>query len=111
MPPAADEPFARIDVAQAKILIAAGVHVIDVREPKEIGEDGKIPGSHLVPLNTFLASAGEHVTGDAILFYCKAGVRSAIACEMAAAIGVPTLYNLEGGIVDWKRAGEHVEYQ
>jgi hypothetical protein len=30
---------------------------------------------------------------------------------MAAAIGVPTLYNLEGGIVDWKKSGEHVEYQ
>lgn len=111
MPQAADEPFARIDVARAKALISEGVHVIDVREPKEIGEDGKIPGSHLVPLNSFLANAAAHVQGQAILFYCKAGVRSAIACEMAAAIGVPTLYNLEGGIVDWKKAGEHVEYR
>ncbi len=111
MPGAADEPFARIDVARAKALIAEGVQLIDVREPKEIGEDGKIVGSLLVPLNSFLANPTTHVQGDSIIFYCKAGVRSAIACEMAAAVGVPNLYNLEGGIIDWKRAGEHVDYK
>lgn len=111
MPSATDEPFARIDAAQAKGLIDGGVSVIDVREPKEIAEDGKIPGSTLVPLNTFLANPTAHMPGDNILFYCKAGVRSAIACEMAAAMGMTVLYNLEGGIGSWRAAGNEVEFK
>ena len=37
-----------------------------------------------------------------IVFYCAAGVRSALACEMAAAMGRTRLFNVEGGIVAWE---------
>ena len=110
MPSGGSEPFVRVDVARAKELIAEGVNIIDVREAREIAQDGKISGSRLVPLNTFLANPTSHIEGDNILFDCKAGVRSAIACEMAAAIGMKTLYNLEGGVDVWRKAGNHVDY-
>lgn len=107
----AGEPFERIDVARAKQLIEEGATLIDVREPKEIPQDGKITGSTLVPLNSLFANARQYLQNDNILFYCKVGQRSAIACEMAAAIGFKQLYNLEGGIISWKKQGLPVEYQ
>jgi rhodanese-related sulfurtransferase len=41
---------------------------------------------------------------------CKVGQRSAIACEMAAAVGLTQLYNMEGGIEAWKKAGLPVDF-
>lgn len=111
MPPTAQEPFQRIDVNRAKELIDQGVTLIDVREPREITQDGKIANSQLIPMNQLLSNPRQYLHGDNVLFYCKVGQRSAIACEMAAAVGLKTLYNLEGGIVAWKKAGQPVEYQ
>lgn len=102
------EPFQRIDVEQAKILVEQGFQVIDVREPFE-WEQGRIPSSTHIPLNTLLARAPELLTGDKIIFVCAEGVRSAVACEVAAAVGRSDLYNLEGGTGAWARAGNPLE--
>jgi len=103
------EPFARVDVRTAQKMIADGeVQVIDVREPNEYAE-GHIPGVTLVPLNTLLARPQQYLTRDNILFVCAMGQRSALACEMAAAIGLEQLYNLEGGTVGWAKAGLPIE--
>jgi rhodanese-related sulfurtransferase len=104
------EPFQRVSVQQAKDLIDQGVQVIDVREPNEQVRDGRLANSKLVPLNSFLANPRGHLDGDNVLFMCKVGQRSAIACEMAAAVGLQQLYNLEGGIDAWKKAGLPVEH-
>ena len=109
MPGTAQEPFQRVTAEQARSLIDQGVQLIDVREPREIVQDGRIANSALVPLNTFFANPRQYLEGDGVLFYCKVGQRSAIACEMAAAVGLTKLYNLEGGIEAWKRQGLPVE--
>ena len=46
-----------------------------------------------------------------MIFVCAVGQRSALACEMAAAGGVPAdrLYNLQGGTDAWVKAGEPLE--
>ncbi len=99
------EPFARLDVKTAQQLMADGaVKVIDVREPNEYAE-GHIPGVTLVPLNTFLAQPQKYLPDDNVLFVCAMGARSALACEMAAAVGLEHVYNLEGGTVGWAKAG------
>jgi rhodanese-related sulfurtransferase len=108
---AAGEPFERIDAQQAKQLIEEGVTLIDVREPREIPQDGKIANSQLIPMNQLLSNPQAHLRSDNVLFYCKVGQRSAIACEMAAAVGFTKLYNLEGGIEAWKKQGLPVEYK
>jgi rhodanese-related sulfurtransferase len=99
------EPFVRIDVPTAQRLIADGaVQVIDVREPNEYAE-GHIPGVTLVPLNTLLSRPQDYLKRDNLLFVCAMGQRSALACEMAAALGMEQVYNLEGGTTAWARAG------
>lgn len=104
-----DEPFVRVDVQTARKMIAEGdIHVIDVREPNEYAE-GHIPGVTLVPLNTFLARPRQYLPDGHVLFVCALGQRSAVACEMAAAVGMEHVYNLEGGTTGWAKAGLPIE--
>ncbi|MFB3819999.1 MAG: rhodanese-like domain-containing protein [Candidatus Methylomirabilales bacterium] len=104
------EPFQRLNVEQAKSLYDKQGEVwIDVREPAE-WERGRIPGTKLVPLNTLLISPREHLKdADAVVFYCAQGIRSVVACEVAAAIGLSRIYNVEGGIIEWEAKGYPVE--
>ncbi len=99
------EPFKRITVQEAKELMDQGAQVIDVRDAHELVKDGAVAGAKLAPLNSFLMNPRQYVQSDNILFLCKMGQRSAIACEMAAAHGFSQLYNIEGGIEAWKKAG------
>lgn len=108
--PKIEEPFARIDSVQAKQLVDEGkVEVIDVREPAEWAS-GHIPGAHHIPLQTFLNHPRETLPdAEGYVFVCAAGVRSAVAAEMAASIGRDNLYNLEGGVPGWAQKGYPIE--
>ena len=102
-----NEPFERVSVDRAKELIAGGIQVIDVRTPAEYAQ-GHIPEAKLVPLDTILARPHDLLRSDNILFVCQVGQRSALAAEMAAAIGFKRLYNLDGGTEAWLKAGQAV---
>ena len=101
-----DEPFERIDAGQARQLVDSGeARLIDVREIDE-WESGHAPQARLVPLQTFLSDPGQYVRPeDNVVFVCARGQRSAVAAEMASAVGVQAAYNLEGGMEDWKERG------
>ena len=98
------EPFKRISAAEAKQMIEQGVTVVDVRTPAE-WHGGHIPQAQHVPLDSILARPRDVLKGDNLIFVCQVGQRSALAAEMAAAVGFKTLYNLEGGTDAWVRAG------
>ncbi|MDQ3856553.1 MAG: rhodanese-like domain-containing protein [Chloroflexota bacterium] len=104
------EPFDRIDAAHAQQMVDSGqARLIDVREPDE-WEEGHAPQAEHVPLQTFLSAPSSHVQPeDSVVFICRSGQRSAVAAEMAAAVGVRKAYNLEGGILDWQERGYPVE--
>ena len=104
------DPFQRVTVDKAKELIAKGVHVIDVRTPAEYA-GGHIPEARSVPLDSILARPRDLIKAESseeILFVCQVGQRSALAAEMAAAVGFEKLYNLEGGTDAWIKAGNEV---
>ena len=103
------EPFTRLTVQEAKEMIDQGTPVIDVRDPHEY-QAGHVPGAKLIPVNSVMQRAGELPQGTAIVFICAKGQRSAVACEMAAALGYKDLYNVEGGTDAWVEAGNPVEY-
>ncbi len=96
------EPFQRITAQQAKEMLDRGdVQLVDVRDQSE-WDEGRIAGAILIPVNNVLARIAE-VDGDKdVIFQCAAGVRSALACEMAAAMGRTRLFNMEGGIESWR---------
>lgn len=103
--PINDEPFVRLTLDEAKPRIDSGeFRVIDVRE---IGEwnSGHIDNAELIPLNSLLRDQSKIVGSNKILFVCEVGGRSAVASEMAAAVGIEEVYNLEGGMKVWRDAG------
>lgn len=104
------EPFLRIEPGAAhELLRAGGVQVIDVRELHEYTA-AHLAGTILVPLGTLLAQPREFLRSGPVLFVCSEGIRSAVACEAAAAVGCEEIYNLEGGIERWETVGLPVEW-
>ncbi len=103
------EPFTRITVEEAaEMLRRDDIVVIDVREPHEY-QQGHLPGAKLMPVGSLFARKDELPRDKAIIFVCAVGQRSALACEIAAAVGLVHLYNLEGGTEAWVKAGLPVE--
>ncbi len=103
------EPFSRVTVSEAKQMLDAGnVEFVDVREPGEFAE-GHATGTKLMPLNSVFARQAELADDRDILFICKMGQRSALACEYAAAAGKTRLFNVEGGTEGWREAGLPME--
>ena len=99
------EPFARIDVHEAKRMFDEGdVQVVDTREPHE-HDEGHVPGSLNIPHMSTLPRADELVTDCPILFISKSGQRSAVAAEFASSLGLSPLFNVEGGHDAWRDAG------
>ena len=104
------EPYHRVTVEEAKEMIDGGAYVIDVRDPHEF-QGGHVPAASLIPVNSVFDRREELPKDGEIVFVCAMGSRSALACEMAAAAGLPPerLYNLEGGTDAWAAAGQPVE--
>jgi len=100
------EPFKRIDVSTARQMIeAGGIRVIDVREPNEYAS-GHVPNAELIPLGQILAKPLEHIRADQrTIFVCGVGQRSAVAAEMAVAVGAFDIFNMEGGTKAWIESG------
>ncbi len=103
------EPFGRLSAQETSKRVADGeLKVVDVREPWEYARD-HIPTATLTPLGQIIARPQEAITSDDVVFVCEVGQRSAVAAEMAAALGMQHVFNLEGGMQAWRAAGLSVE--
>lgn len=78
--------------------------LIDVRTPAEVAR-GAIAGARHIELATLPARIGELDPECPCVIYCLSGARSAQACTFLAQRGYARLYNLQGGIAAWTRAG------
>ncbi len=79
-----------------------GFRIIDVRQPIEFnGELGHIEGAELIPLDGLRAAAEDMSRDEALLFVCRSGNRSRMACELFAEMGFRHLTNLAGGMIGW----------
>ena len=103
-----DEPFKEVKVDEVKRLMDEGYEVVDVREQWE-WDRGHIPGARHVVLSSILGNPAAHKFRDRTVFQCAVGERSAVASEMAVALGVKDVVNFRGGFNAWKEAGLPVE--
>jgi len=71
--------------------------LIDVRE-KDEWQIAHIPQAKLVPLQTIPAYAPNLPKDTEIIIHCKAGMRSAKACEYLTSLGFENVTNVEGGM-------------
>lgn len=88
---APDELKARLDSGNLNALL------IDVRE-KEEWEIDHIPQARLIPLQTIPAHADALPKDTEIIIHCKAGMRSARACEYLMSLGFENVTNVTGGM-------------
>lgn len=80
--------------------------VIDVRTPEEY-EEGHLKGAvnYNVESDDFEQKISSLDTSKAVYVYCLAGKRSAKAAELLEKKGQRRLYNLTGGVKQWKEQG------
>src|SRR5438067_5426651 len=103
------EPFGRLSPQETSERVSSGeLKIVDVRENWEYARD-HIPNATLTPLGQIIARPKEAITVDNVVFVCEVGQRSAVAAEMAAALGMQHVFNLEGGMQAWRGAGLPVE--
>ena len=106
------EPYYRLDLTEAREMYDQDdTTVVDVRRPDEYAE-GHVTGALPIPVDDILARFDDLPGAGRLLFICAQGVRSGLACEMAAALGVDSerLYNIEAGTADWIAAGHPASY-
>ena len=103
-----EAPFRDLQLDEVKPLIEDGYDVVDVREDWEWNK-GHVPGARHVVLNTLLANPSAQKFHDRTIFVCAMGERSAVASEMAVALGVKDVVNFRGGTKAWKDAGLPLE--
>lgn len=88
--------------------------LIDVREPSEVEEFGKIPTSVNIPLGQVekalklseeefkkIYSIDKPALDHYIIFHCRTGRRSQVAAEIAVKLGYNNVSNYVGSWVDW----------
>ena len=101
------EPYHRIDLEEAlEMYQQEDTVVIDVRRPDEYSA-GHVADALSIPVDDLLSRFDELPESKKLLFICEVGVRSGLACEMAAAMGLSAdnLYNIEAGTGSWINAG------
>ncbi len=97
------EPYWRVSLEEASnMLNEGGAIVIDVRDPNEWAS-GHVAGAIHIPVDDVLTRVDELPEDKNLLFICAMGVRSGLACEMAAAMNISSdrLYNIEDGTGAW----------
>lgn len=78
------------------------VYLVDVREPDEHAAFNI--GGRLVPLGEIMSVADQIPADEPVVFYCRKGIRSAIAIQrLQARFGFTNLFNLEGGMDAWQK--------
>jgi rhodanese-related sulfurtransferase len=94
-----------------------GVVFVDLRDPREIQRDGRIPGAFSCPrgmLEFWIDPESPYAKPvfsepRRFVFYCASGWRSALAAKTAQDMGLPNVAHIGGGYTAWKKAGGPVE--
>jgi rhodanese-related sulfurtransferase len=107
-----------IGLAQAKARHGRpDVVFVDLRDVRELEREGQIPGAFHCPrgmLEFWIDPDSPYykdvfVPGKEFVFFCNAGWRSALACDVAQQMGLERVVDLDGGFTAWKNAGLPVE--
>lgn len=95
----------------------AGVVFVDLRDPREIQREGRIPGAFSCPrgmLEFWVDPESPYAKPvfqeeKRFVFYCASGWRSALAARTAQEMGLGNVAHLGGGFTAWRDAGGATE--
>jgi rhodanese-related sulfurtransferase len=107
----------RLDPIQAKVAMAEGAILIDIRSESQRSRDGRVPGARFLPRNALewrLDPASEHRDPEAarrdvlLILMCDEGFQSSLAAASLRRFGL-RVGDLIGGFQAWRSAGLPVE--
>ena len=80
--------------------------IIDVRTPEEFAE-GHVEDAIIIDFysESFRSEVNALDKNKTYLIYCRSGGRSGKALKIMVELGFREVYNMSGGIVDWKAEG------
>jgi rhodanese-related sulfurtransferase len=90
---------------------------VDLRDPRELEREGKIPGAFHCPrgmLEFWIDPESPYhksvfAEDKTFVFFCAAGWRSALSAATAQGMGLQPVAHLEGGFTAWKDVDGPVE--
>src|SRR4030088_2235323 len=112
-----DEANAEIETMSAVQAIEAAksndVVIVDIRDPREIEREGRIPGAFSCPrgmLEFWIDPASPYAKpvfqqDKKFVFHCAGGMRSALAAKTAQDMGLKPVAHMGGGFAAWRDAG------
>ena len=108
------EPYYRVDSNEASSMLVAdptNTVVVDVRRDDE-WVTGHVTGAIHINVDDLPGQMDQVPQDKKLLFICAAGVRSGLACELAASMGYDSenLYNIEDGTPFWIEGGHPTSY-
>jgi rhodanese-related sulfurtransferase len=103
--------------AAIKLIGAADVQLVDLRDIRELWRDGTVPGSLHAPrglLEFWVDPASPYYkevfgSGKKFVFFCAGGLRSALATQAVQRMGLKPVAHIAGGFEAWVKAGGPVE--
>jgi len=114
----ADAEVTTLPVEQAVSLHGdSGVVFVDLRDPREIEREGRIPGAFSCPrgmLEFWIDPESPYAKPvfaepKRFVFFCAGGWRSALAAKTAQDMGLANVAHIGGGFAAWKGAGGPTE--
>lgn len=103
-----------LDLEAAKALLGRDdVVFVDIRDPRELQREGKIPGAFHAPrgmLEFWIDPTSPYYkdvfgSGKRFVFYCQSGWRSALSTQTLQTMGLTPVCHVGGGFRAWKEAG------
>ena len=106
-----------ISPAEALAAQQEGALLVDIRDPRELAREGRIPGAYHAPrgMLEFWVSPGSPYhkpklsEAPRLIPFCAASSRSALAAKTLQDMGVENVSEIEGGFGAWRKAGLPVE--
>ena len=99
--------------AATALLDADDTVFVDIRDPRELEREGKIPGAFHAPrgmLEFWIDHTSPYYkdifgSGKRFVFYCQSGWRSALATKAVQDMGLAPVCHIGDGFRGWKDAG------
>jgi len=114
----AEAQVSHVSAAEALVMQSRpDVVIVDIRDPREIQREGRIPGSFHAPrgmLEFWVDPESPYhkpifAEDKTFVIHCASGWRSLLATQVLQRMGLHPVLNMTGGFGAWKEAGGPVE--
>jgi rhodanese-related sulfurtransferase len=114
---AASKEIETLTVTEAQALLGdPEVVIVDLRDPRELEREGKMPGAFHCPrgmLEFWIDPESPYhkpvfAEDKRFVFFCGGGWRSALAAKTAQDMGLKPVAHIDGGFTAWKKGGAPV---